>query len=1589
MVVKAPIAGWLRARVGSLWRQLAALCALALLPLAAQAIGLLGATFTSTSPTQTAVAIVYVKPSETFTANVSGNTAGSNTNWRSTQWRIATSVGTPYTCADTGNQDTNNSNATFVVTPTLTAPATAGTYNAYFIADSANNCGGSESALLTISNAIVVDGTAPVATIACSSPASCGANTTTVSWSVTFSEPVTGLTTANFSLTSAGGVSGASITGVSGSGSSWTVTANTGSNNGTLGLNMASNLTTILDRAGNNPVAVNASGGNTMTIDKTAPTASIACNSPPDCGTSFPTNASSVSWLVTFSESVTGGSTANFTLATSGLSGATITGISGSGATRTVTASTGSGSGTIGLNLSTTLTDIKDVGGNSPAAVSASAANTYTIDKTVPTATITCGTPTLCGAANPTTSAQVTWNVTFSESVTAPVAANFGFSGTGSSGATIASIGSIGSSGTSWTVTANVGGDGTLGLNLAYLVPAISDTANNAVAATVTATAANTYTVSNVPTATISCSSPSACGTLYPTNLASVTWAVTFSESVTGVALANFSLTGTGTSGASLTSVSGSGATWYVTAATGVNGTLGLNLSSPTGITDSSSLTPAAVSAVPANTYTKDSAASGECFLDDFNRASLGSNWSTTSSSGSFGQPLIVNGRLRLTNSTTNASTAAHLQRIFPAAGNKIVVEFDYYSYNGNGADGVGVTLSDATIAPVAGAFGGSLGYAQKNTGSDCPTVGGCPGFAGGWIGVGFDEYGNFSAATEGRVGGSTVLPDAVVVRGSGSGLSGYSYHERSAALSPGIDVAGATAGPAHRYRITIDHTDGVHAYVSVERDATVGHTGYTTLIPAYDAKAKSGQAAVPENWFLSYTASTGTNYNTHEIAALQVCTTRPIAVPTLHHVRVIHDGAALTCAPETVTLRACADATCSSLYLGSVTADLTATAGSTWSSDPVTFSGGQATLTMSRASPGSTTLGGTVTSPSATLGNVQCYNINVAGDCILPFSAASCAFDAVQADKAAGTPIYTKLAGTAFNIDVLALTAGVINTSFVGRVTPVLVDQTVLPLDANGCGQTVLATAVPFAGGTNGYIDMTASNAGRAKFTFNYAQAAANVRVKVTSGATTACSNDNFAIRPATFRVTSASAGNTAANGLATPVFANSYKANYDAFPLTATPYNSSNAVITAGYAGTALINNNRLRAHDGAITTGTVSGTFNPASSSASSGTSFTYSESGSFMFNSFGVYDSGSFVAVDASKAPIAECRTDGFLGSATAPYAPNDLDLDGKYGCFFGTDSLVDTNDKSRFFGRFKPDHFDTVIALNNNVPMTCPAGLVCPTTYNGAVYSRQPFKLTVIAKRFGASSAANDGVVKNYNGATYANPVTLTAWSGLGLSAAANANPPALPAGNALAPAAVAAADFVEGIATVAAQQYNMANPFSYATPYANNWPSPTDVYIRATETAADSITSLRTVTTTSVEAGIKVLAGRMNIVHTYGSELLPLRVPVLAQYWDGSRWVTSYVDNTSTFGSVNVDRISYINKAGTAYPLNAANSVPVTQAVGPLVNGAGQFYLQAAGAGVTGSVDLRLNSPAWLPSTTGRAKVGTYRSPLIYIREVY
>ncbi|MCR4298291.1 MAG: hypothetical protein NUV75_06000 [Gallionella sp.] len=275
-------------------------------------------------------------------------------------------------------------------------------------------------------------------------------------------------------------------------------------------------------------------------------------------------------------------------------------------------------------------------------------------------------------------------------------------------------------------------------------------------------------------------------------------------------------------------------------------------------------------------------------------------NWDVQNVSGTF-TPVIFGNRLRITDITGSVSTRATNKNLFPFGNNFVVAEFDYWAYGGTGADGIAVTFSNpntptpgANNPPTAGGFGGSLGYANRDTAGTCNV----PGFSGGWIGVGIDEYGNYSNPTECRNGGPGPRVNAVSVRGSGNGAaspstSNYAYVTGTAALGAN-GVASGTSVTPYRYRITLDSvTDLAKVMVKVEQDKT--GAGYLPLF-SYDLKpliTAGTQAPLPSQLQFTLTGSTGGSTNYHEIDNLSICSAS--VVSALNHVAIDAPATAAT----------------------------------------------------------------------------------------------------------------------------------------------------------------------------------------------------------------------------------------------------------------------------------------------------------------------------------------------------------------------------------------------------------------------------------------------------------------------------------------------------------------------------------------------------------------------------------------------------------------------------------------------------------------------------------------------------------------------
>lgn len=224
------------------------------------------------------------------------------------------------------------------------------------------------------------------------------------------------------------------------------------------------------------------------------------------------------------------------------------------------------------------------------------------------------------------------------------------------------------------------------------------------------------------------------------------------------------------------------------------------------------------------------------------------------------------NGVLRLTNNTTNQAAYVLYDNPLPASAG-LIIEFELFSYGGTGADGISFFLADGANPPNdAGGFGGSLGYAQINASFQGAGV------QGGYLGVGFDEYGNYSNPTEGRVGGTVFTPDAIAVRGSQANNYAYLTGTGANELPFSIDVADAATREeaGRRVRIELTPTGLLSVQIDANRDGDYTDAGESpTALQNYNVIAANGE--LPDTFTFGFASGTGIFTNNHEIRNLQV----------------------------------------------------------------------------------------------------------------------------------------------------------------------------------------------------------------------------------------------------------------------------------------------------------------------------------------------------------------------------------------------------------------------------------------------------------------------------------------------------------------------------------------------------------------------------------------------------------------------------------------------------------------------------------------------------------------------------------------------
>jgi Ca2+-binding RTX toxin-like protein len=207
---------------------------------------------------------------------------------------------------------------------------------------------------------------------------------TTVRFTATFSEPVTGFNDGDIDLSQSttSGMLTATVTETGTDGTTYEIAVTGMTGNGSIVATVEAN---TADDAAGNPNLASTSIDNTITFNNTVPTIANITRSNPN-----PTSSNTVSYTVQFSETVTEVDPGDFNLVTSRISGANITNITGADDTYTVEIDTGTGNGTIQLNLvdddsiiNALMVPLGGIGVNNGNATGES----YTLDRTLPSAT--------------------------------------------------------------------------------------------------------------------------------------------------------------------------------------------------------------------------------------------------------------------------------------------------------------------------------------------------------------------------------------------------------------------------------------------------------------------------------------------------------------------------------------------------------------------------------------------------------------------------------------------------------------------------------------------------------------------------------------------------------------------------------------------------------------------------------------------------------------------------------------------------------------------------------------------------------------------------------------------------------------------------------------------------------------------------------------------------------------------------------------------------------------------------------------------------------------------------------------------------
>lgn len=719
---------------------------------------------------------------------------------------------------------------------------------------------------------------------------------------------------------------------------------------------------------------------------------------------------------------------------------------------------------------------------------------------------------------------------------------------------------------------------------------------------------------------------------------------------------------------------------------------------------------------------------------------------------------------------------------------------------------------------------------------------------------------------------------------------------------------------------------------------------------------------------------------------------THPCAGSPIHHFELGHAASASTCAPEPITVTACANSSCTTTYAGDVQISLSPQG---WvGGDTHTLSGGAATLQLAREAAGEVTLGILASSVPADQPLV-CRIGGVASDCRITFRDNMFVIDSVDAlaDVAVAARPH-RMRARLFTRDPATGAQCTVATGYSGAKN---LKAWYLPEPLHPAGATapaIGATPLPSAGSAALTLSFSAGEAEFDLYTSDVGRFRLGLLDDTRTFATTTDISGTSSVqtvRPFGFDIDFS--GDRAANG----TLGSSYAADA-----------AGSVFVAAGESFQTTLRAVLWEAADDADGDGVP----DAAAKLTDNGVTPRFSDSVNLtralklpVGGSPGVLSGGSGVASFSG----------GVATTALAWSEVGIIDLSAGLasGSYLG--SGADVTGTALNVGRFRPHRFTVSFSGSPAFAAAC----------GGFTYLGQPFQFDTAPGVTVTAVNAAGATTANYEGAFWKLGAALTAGSN---SVAYSSN---LAGSTLVAPAAavgfgpVADADGQVSVSLHPGEDFLYARP---ALPVA-----PHDADVRLTVVADDGEASgsgeiahigfagdaplgadgvAGTADDDFISPNNALLRfGRLRLLSGYGPETRAVTVPVRAEYFNGTGFIANGDDGCTSLDLAGQFQLSNEDTAGGApQPGNAVMSLDAGTTSGsldyvPMLGGRSGLRFSAPGSGNTGrvNVDLNLASQPWLrfdwdgdgahddDPPAAQANFGIYRGSdkVIYIREVY